>query len=38
MSLKAVSFRDGPAKRAAAKRPIAEAEALGQMVAGELGS
>ena len=36
MTLKAVSFQDGPAKRALAKRPIAEAEMLGQAVAAEL--
>jgi len=37
LSLKAVSFRDGSARRAADRRPIAEAEALGQAIAVELG-
>jgi hydroxymethylbilane synthase len=36
MTLKAVSFRDGPARRAVAKRPVAEASALGEAVAAEL--
>jgi len=36
LSLRAVSFRDGPAKRAAAKCPVTEAEALGQKVAAKL--
>ena len=34
--MRAVSFRDGPAKRGEAKRPIAEAAALGKQIAAEL--
>jgi hydroxymethylbilane synthase len=36
ISMRAVSFRDGPARRAAAKAPIQEAAALGQKLAAEL--
>ena len=36
ITLKAVSFRDGPARRTVARRPIAKAEALGQAVAAKL--
>lgn len=36
IEMRAVSFRDGPAKRAAGKRPIKEAAALGEALAGEL--
>jgi len=36
LTLKAVSFRDGSARRATAQRPINEAVALGQAVAAEL--
>jgi hydroxymethylbilane synthase len=36
LTLTAVSFRDGPAKRAKLSRPVAEADALGQAVAAEL--
>jgi hydroxymethylbilane synthase len=36
LTLSAISFRDNSAKRATAKRPVAEAEALGQAVAAEL--
>ncbi|MGA3267901.1 MAG: hydroxymethylbilane synthase [Verrucomicrobiota bacterium] len=34
--MRAVSFRDGPAKRGEAKRPIAEAVALGEALAAQL--
>jgi porphobilinogen deaminase len=34
--MRAVSFRDGPAKRGEGKRPIAEAQLLGEQVAAEL--
>jgi len=34
--LRAVSFSNGPARRAEAKRPVKEAEELGRQVAGEL--
>jgi len=36
MEMCAVSFRDGPAKRAEGKRPIAAAAALGEQMAAEL--
>ena len=36
MQLRAVSFREGPAKRAEGKRPLAEAAALGQELAAQL--
>ena len=36
LTLKAVSFRDGSARRATGQRPIAEAEGLGKAVAAEL--
>lgn len=36
VSLKAVSFRDGSGKRAAGKRPVAQAEALGKSIAARL--
>jgi hydroxymethylbilane synthase len=36
LTLKAVSFRDGSAKRAVAERPVGEAEILGQTVAAQL--
>jgi hydroxymethylbilane synthase len=36
MEMRAVSFREGPAKRAEGKRPIAEAVALGEQLATEL--
>jgi len=36
MEMRAVSFREGPAKRAEGKRPIAEAVALGEELAAEL--
>ena len=36
MEMCAVSFREGPAKRAEGKRPIAEAAALGEQLAAEL--
>ncbi|MGB8368039.1 MAG: hydroxymethylbilane synthase [Limisphaerales bacterium] len=36
MEMRAVSFREGPAKRAEGKRPIAEAAALGEQLAAEL--
>jgi len=36
IEMRAVSFRDGPAKRAAGKRPIKEAAALGEQLAVEL--
>jgi hydroxymethylbilane synthase len=36
MEMRAVSFRDGPAKRGEGKRPIAEAAALGEQLAAEL--
>ncbi len=36
MQMRAVSFRDGPAKRAEGKRPIAEATALGEELAARL--
>jgi hydroxymethylbilane synthase len=36
MEMSAVSFREGPAKRAEGKRPIAEAVALGEQLAAEL--
>lgn len=36
VTLRAVSFRDGPVKRAEGKRPIAEAAALGQDIANRL--
>ena len=36
MEMRAVSFREGPAKRAEGKRPIAEAAALGEQLAVEL--
>jgi porphobilinogen deaminase len=36
MEMSAVSFRDGPAKRAEGKRPIAEAAALGEELAEKL--
>jgi porphobilinogen deaminase len=36
MEMHAVSFREGPAKRAEGKRPIAEAAALGAQLAAEL--
>jgi hydroxymethylbilane synthase len=36
IQMRAVSFRDGPAKRAEGKRPIAEAEALGEELAEKL--
>jgi len=36
ISLKAISFRDEQVKRGAAKRPIAEAAALGEQIAAEL--
>ncbi len=36
MEMRAVSFRDGPARRAEGKRPIAEAVTLGEQLAAEL--
>jgi len=36
IQMRAVSFRDGPAKRAEGKRPIAEAVALGEELATRL--
>ncbi|MFZ0826486.1 MAG: hydroxymethylbilane synthase [Verrucomicrobiia bacterium] len=36
MEMRAVSFRDGPAKRTEGKRPVAEAAALGEQLATEL--
>jgi hydroxymethylbilane synthase len=36
MEMRAVSFREGPARRAEGKRPIAEAAALGEQLAAEL--
>ena len=36
ITMKAVSFRDGPAKRAAGKRPVREADALGEELAAAL--
>ena len=36
MEMRAVSFRDGPARRAEGKRPIAEAVVLGEELAAEL--
>ncbi len=36
MEMRAVSFREGPARRAEGKRPIAEAAALGEELAAEL--
>ncbi len=36
ISLKAISFRDEAVKRGEAKRPIAEAAALGEQIAAEL--
>jgi len=36
MEMRAVSFREGPAKRAEGKRPIAEAAALGEELAAKL--
>jgi len=36
ISLKAISFRDETVKRGEAKRPIAEAAALGEQIAAEL--
>jgi hydroxymethylbilane synthase len=36
LSLKAISFRDGGVKRAAAQRPLAEAAQLGEQLAAEL--
>jgi hydroxymethylbilane synthase len=36
IQMRAVSFREGPAKRAEGKRPIAEAAALGEQLAEEL--
>jgi hydroxymethylbilane synthase len=36
LTLRAVSFRDGPPRRTTAKRPVAEADALGQTVAAAL--
>ena len=36
MEMRAVSFREGPARRTEGKRPIAEAAALGERLAAEL--
>jgi hydroxymethylbilane synthase len=36
MEMSAVSFREGPARRAEGKRPVAEAAALGEQLAAEL--
>ena len=36
MEMRAVSFREGPARRSEGKRPIAEAAALGEQLAAEL--
>jgi hydroxymethylbilane synthase len=36
MEMRAVSFREGPARRAEGKRPIAEAAVLGEQLAAEL--
>jgi porphobilinogen deaminase len=36
ITLKAISFRDETVKRGEAKRPIAEAAALGEQIAAEL--
>ena len=36
MQMRAVSFRDGPARRAQSKRPVAEAAALGEELAAQL--
>jgi hydroxymethylbilane synthase len=36
MEMRAVSFREGPAKRSEGKRPVAEAIALGEQLAREL--
>jgi hydroxymethylbilane synthase len=36
ITMRAVSFRDGPAKRAEGKRPIKEAAQLGEQLAAEL--
>jgi porphobilinogen deaminase len=36
MEMRAVSFREGPAKRSEGKRPVAEAAALGEQLAAEL--
>jgi hydroxymethylbilane synthase len=36
MEMRAVSFREGPARHAEGKRPIAEAAALGEQLAAEL--
>jgi hydroxymethylbilane synthase len=36
MEMRAVSFREGPAKRSEGKRPVAEAAALGEQLATEL--
>ena len=36
MEMRAVSFREGPAKRAEGKRPVAEAVVLGEQLAAEL--
>jgi len=37
VTMKAVSFRDGPAKRAEGKRPVKEAAQLGEDLASSLG-
>jgi hypothetical protein len=36
MEMRAVSFRNGPARRAEGKKPIAEAVALGEELASQL--
>jgi porphobilinogen deaminase len=36
ISMRAVSFRDGPAKRAEGRQPLSEAAALGEKLAAEL--
>jgi porphobilinogen deaminase len=36
MEMRAVSFREGPAKRGEGKRPVAEAAALGEELAEKL--
>jgi porphobilinogen deaminase len=36
MEMRAVSFREGPAKRSEGKRPVAEAAVLGEELAVEL--